>query len=134
MNTFNFLKKKNWSKVLLISLFTLFVSFFYLNVKAADGCYVSGVLYASHTSKSGAYFFRTPSTVANCGVTGIISGGCRLYNSGSQNSNSSYTLYGSSYSSNISVTVCPIDDYVWALLLASAAFSVIHFKSILKLK
>jgi hypothetical protein len=132
MNTFNFLRKKKWNRVLVMFFVTLFVSFFNLNVNAADGCYVDGVLYAAHTSKSGAYFYRTPSTVADCGVTGTISGSCRLYNSGSESVNSSYTRYLNSFSSNISVTVCPLDDYVWLLIIAIAAFSVFHFRPTLK--
>ncbi len=97
---------------------TLIITFFYTNLKAADGCYVGGVLYTSHT-KTGAFFYRSPGNItANCGITGNISGSCRLYNSGNIGNNVSYTSYASSYSSNISVITCPLDDKIWLLFLA----------------
>lgn len=121
-------KKTYFLKFSLFFLFLISLSF-YQTAKAADGCYVSGVLYASHT-KSGAYFYRTPNTVATCGVTGTISGSCRLYNSGNINNNSSYTQYGSSYSSNISaIAVCPLDDYVWVLIVAVMGVLFFRFKN-----
>ncbi|MES2652167.1 MAG: hypothetical protein V4663_10520 [Bacteroidota bacterium] len=122
-------------KISLFFIFTLINSLFYINVNAADGCYVGGVLYTGHTPKSGAYFYRTSGNItADCGVTGTISGSCRLYNSGNTNNNSSYTQYSNSYSTSISVVVCPIDDYVWLLMLVVAGFSFFKFRSSLKLE
>lgn len=123
-------KNRKLFKFLLI----LTLSLFFTNVKAADGCYVGGVLYTSHT-KSGAFFYRTPGDItADCGVTGTISGSCRLYNgSGSINQNNKYTQYSNSYSTNISVVVCPLDDKVWLLMIGVAGFSFFKFKSGLKL-
>lgn len=94
------------------------------------GCYVEGVLYTSNTSNGNRYFYRSPGNISNpCGYvrTGNI-GNCRLYNSGPLGNNSSYTLYTDAFSSDWAEVECPIDDYVWLLLVAIGGISILRFR------
>lgn len=109
-------------------LFVVSAMILYTPAKAADGCYVAGVLYDAHTPKSGAYFYRTPNTIATCGYVGTLSGACRLYDTGDITKNTSYTRYNGSYSTSISVIPCPLDDSLLLLVIPITACALFRFR------
>lgn len=117
-----------------LSIFILTI--FLANAQLGPGCYVGGVLYTSTTSKSNRHFYRTPGDMNS--VCGFIRTGsnntCRLYNGGDESINSSYTAYSNSFSNDWDEISCPIDSYVWVLLLTSAVFSFFRLKPLLNTK
>ena len=118
-----------------ISLATIVVLLSFVSSNAfaqlGRGCYVAGVLYTENVPDQGnRYFYRTPGNLASsCGFepTGN-SGNCRLYNGGNVNNNNSYTLYNDAFSNDWEEISCPIDDYVWFLLVGIAGVVIFKFK------
>ncbi|MGF1924984.1 MAG: hypothetical protein ACQUHE_12465 [Bacteroidia bacterium] len=105
-------------RLVLITLFVFFIAD--ANAQIGRGCYVDGVLYTANTSKGNRFFYRSPGNLSDpCGYeyTGSNDGQCRLYNSGPEGNNSSYTSYPTSFGNDWAVIACPIDDYVWILLV-----------------
>lgn len=101
-----------------------------VNAQIGRGCYVDGVLYTSNTSKGNRFFYRTPGNLSDpCGYvyTGSNDGQCRLYNSGPVGNNSSYTQYLNNFGNDWDVIACPIDDYVWLLIIALVGLAVFKF-------
>ncbi|MEJ5995881.1 hypothetical protein WG904_15735 [Pedobacter sp. Du54] len=112
----------------------LLISLFYESAHAqlGRGCYVGGVLYTTNTSKGNRFFYRSPGNITNvCGYTPTGNdGNCRLYNSGPLGNNNSYTLYSDAFSNDWAEINCPIDDYVWLLMLSAVGLSVWRFRKV----
>lgn len=128
----NFCRTRSRSKAILIISCIIVLSFL-VNVVHAEtirGCYVNGVLYTNNTSKGNRYFYRTGGLIAECGFepTGTNNGICRLYNSGPVSKNSSYTIYNESFNNKWDEINCPIDDYVWPLMILIAMIAIYKFK------
>jgi hypothetical protein len=114
----------------IILLFLLFIISLNLSAQIGRGCYVDGVLYTENTAKGNRFFYRTSGVLLNdCGFipTGN-DGNCRLYNGGNINNNNSYTLYEDSFSNDWEVIPCPLDKYVWYLLVSISTFSFFRLR------
>lgn len=108
--------------------FILFAAVFTAKAEIGRGCYVGGVLYTENTAKGNRFFYRAPGNlVSDCGYNPIGNdGNCRLYNGGNINNNNSYTLYEDAFSNKWEEIECPIDTYVWFLLIAVAGVSYFY--------
>ena len=132
----NFLSRKTsqfkTASICLVILFTLI--FTESKAQLGRGCYVDGVLYTENTSKSNRHFYASPGNLTSvCGFqrTGNTNN-CRIYVSGPIANNSSYTLYGTHFSNDWEEIVgCPLDEYVWVLIVVVAGFSFLKVRSVM---
>ena len=119
-------------KSIWVYLFISISTVIHVNAQIGKGCYVGGVLYTNNNSKGNRYFYQPPGDLYSvCGYnpTGN-SGNCFIYNSGPISNINSYIKYIGGFSNDWEEIECPIDDYVWVLLILCVVVSIFKFKLI----